>query len=153
MLETLLLAIIVCQIVVPVCFCLVLRRWYNHQLSNLREEATNALHEFLSAPDEHTPSPLAAITDQLATLLAARLMQQLKAMLAGVESGAAKDEQLALMESASEGNPWLALIAGALPKRIRNSLLKNPQMVGALSKLGHGSNGEQPAVPTRRHHD
>ena len=153
MLSALLIGILASQVVVPVCFCLVLKRWYDHQAAQLRDDLLDGLRDFVTAPDKNTPSPLAVITDQMATLLAARLMQDLKAMLAGVESGNAKGEQLALIESASDANPWLALLSNILPKRIRNGLLKNPQMIGALSKLGHGSNGGTPAVVTRKHHE
>jgi hypothetical protein len=78
--------------------------------------------------------------DPLATLLAARLVQQLKAMIAGVESGNSKGEQLALINEATAQSPWLAIISAILPKRIRNQLLSNPQMIGALSKIGGGGN-------------
>jgi hypothetical protein len=133
-----------CQAAVLVCFALLCRRWYNSELSRIRDEISSTLAAFVSSPDADTPSPLAVIVDQAALLLAARLMQQLKAMMAGVESGESKGEQDLMIQAASAQSPWLALIAGMLPKRIRNQLLKNPQMIGALSKIG-GNHQAEPA--------
>jgi hypothetical protein len=130
-----------CQLLVFGGSLFLLRRWYENERERLRQDAENAVRSFVEAPNADTPSPLAAMVDQFAMLLAARLMQQVKSMLAGVESGAAKGEQLAMMDTAMAESPWLAMIGAMLPKRIRNSLMKNPQMVAALSKLGHNHSG------------
>jgi hypothetical protein len=152
-----LIAVIVfgaCQALVIGCSLFLVRRWYGNERQRLMEEAENALRSFVVAPDAETPSPMAAIVDQFALLLAARLVQQVKAMLAGVESGASKGEQLELMESAKAGSPWLSLIAGMLPKRLQRQLMANPQMVGALSKLAGGNNHQETdAIPQRRHRE
>jgi len=131
-----------CQILVFSCFALLLRRSYHSEVARIRDEITETVRTFLSSPNADTPSPLAVIVDQAALLLAARLVQQLKAMMAGVESGEAKGEQAALFEAAAGQSPWLSLLAGILPKRIRNGLMKNPQMIGALSKLGGNHHAE-----------
>ena len=111
------------------------------------------MRAFLQAPDENTPSPLACLIDQGATLLASRLMQQVKAMLAGVESGLSKQEQSELLSNASQGSPLVGMIAGMLPKRIRSGLIKNPQMIGALSSLLDRRNGGSTGdVTTPRKH-
>lgn len=142
-----------CQTLVFACLALLARRWYRNEAERLRAEIAEALRSFVTSPDADTPSPLAVIVDQAALLLAARLMQQVKAMLAGVESGESKGEQLALIEQASAGNPWLALLSNILPKRIRNSLMRNPAMIGALSKLGNNHGGSDAARAPRRHRD
>lgn len=146
-----------CQALVFTCLAVAGHFWYVHQKRALEQELTEVLRSFVSAPNPETPSPLAVLVDNVATLLAARLVQQVKTMLSGVESGASKGEQLALIEGATQGNPWLALISGMLPKRIRTKLLANPQMIGALSKIGSGGNGVVPAdtsgASPRRHHD
>jgi hypothetical protein len=128
-----------CQIVVCVCFALLVRSWAERKEQKLRSEITELVRGLIEAPDDKTPSPLAVLIDQGATLLASRLMQQLKAMLAGVESGLSKNEQLSFLEEASHGSPLLSALAGMLPKRIRSGLLKNPQMIGALSKMVSGN--------------
>lgn len=143
-----------CQVVVCACFLIAGHFWYENQKRKAISELTEFVRSMVEAPDATTPSPLAALIDQGALLLAARLMQQLKAMLAGVESGASKGEQLALMTEAQGNSPWLALISNMLPKRIRNQLMRNPQMIGALSRLAGGGNGSNTAdVPPRRHRD
>jgi len=125
-----------CQVLVFGCFALLAVRFYRRERARVGQEIAAALTEFATSPDKDTPSPLAVIIDQAALLLAARLMQQLKAMMAGVESGASKGEQASMIAEATSGSPWLALLSGILPARIRNQLMKNPQMIGALSKLG-----------------
>jgi hypothetical protein len=150
---------IACFSLVAAVFGLVLSRKlsqkYEAERERLASELTEALRAFITAPDEKTPSPLAVLCDQGATLLAARLVQNVKAMLAGVESGVAKGEQLALIESATKDSPWLSLLANALPKRVRNALLKNPQMIGALSKVGNlsGNHGAGDSAAPRRHRE
>lgn len=144
-----------CQTLVFICLFVLAVRLLARERDRLKNEALDALREFISAPDPETPSPLAVLTDTAATLLAARLVQNVKAMLAGVESGEAKGQQLELIDSAMAASPWLGLIGGMLPKRLRNSLMRNPQMVAALSKLGsnHAQGAPGGNAPTRTHRD
>jgi hypothetical protein len=143
--DTLLFMILACQILVPLCFLLVLRVWYAIESRRLRNELTAALEAFISAPDDKTPSPLAALADQCALLLAARFMQQIKAMLAGTESGLSKAEQAEAQAQALSGAPpWVSIIAGMLPAKLRKQMLTNPQMVGALGgMLSEGNHHSQ----------
>jgi hypothetical protein len=135
-----------CQILVFACMAGLASRWYHRERQKIVDEISEAIESFVKSPDADTPSPFAMLLDQAALLLAARLVQQLKAMMAGVESGEAKGQQLAMIEQASEGNPLVALIAGILPARIRNKLLKNPQMIGALARFGGGGNHQSTPV-------
>lgn len=130
-----------CQVLVFSCFTLVAVRWYHSEVARIRDELSETVQTFLTSPSPETPSPLAVIIDQVALLLAARMVQQVKAMLAGVESGESKGEQMALITEATGQSPWLALLSNILPKRIRNALMRNPQMVGALAKLGTKGDG------------
>lgn len=144
-----------CQALVLCCSGYLALKICRREVSRVRDEASEMLAEFLTSPDKDTPSPFAALLDQAALLLAARLVQQVKAMLAGVESGVSKGEQLAMMEEVKAGSPWLSLIAGMLPRRLQKQLLSNPQMIGALSRLGGGSNHQSTAdsPPARRHRE
>jgi hypothetical protein len=129
-------------------------RWYRRELHNLRSQIEEGVRAFVEAPDEKTPSPLAVLVDNLALLLASRLMQQIKAMLAGVESGAAKGEQLQMFEQAAAESPLIGILGSMLPRRVRNSLMKNPQMVGALSRLLGGNHSATPGGEyQRKHHE
>jgi hypothetical protein len=141
-----------CQFFVLLCLGLMVRYWYHR----IRSEAEETVRNFVSCPDEKTPSPLAMLADQVALLLAARLMQQIKAMLAGVESGESKAAASFALEGVASQSPWVALIAGMLPQRIRNGLMRNPQMMGALSKLGGLGGNHQAAsaeAQPRKHKD
>jgi hypothetical protein len=141
-----------CQILVFGCSLLILRHWIRAEISRIRAELVGSAKSFLESPDADTPSPLAQFMDQIALLLAARLVQQVKAMLAGVESGAAKGEQLAMFEEAAASSPWLSILGGILPKRIRNGLMKNPQMIGALAKLGGNHHASTPEAYQGKKH-
>ena len=149
------LVFVACQALVLTCYAYIAVRWYKREREETVSRFTQAVSDFLTAPDKETPSPLGMLLDQCALLLSARLVQQVKAMLAGVESGESKGEQLALMEEVKASSPWLSLIAGMLPKRLQRQLLSNPQMVGALSKLGGGNNHQTTAdsPPVRRHRE
>lgn len=144
-----------CLMLVSGCWAILIRWAILRKERQVREEVENLVRAFIQAPDENTPSPLACMIDQGATLLASRLMQQIKAMLAGVESGLSKQEQTELLSNASQGSPLVGMIAGMLPKRIRSGLIKNPQMIGALSSLLDRRNGgsTQDASTPRKHRD
>jgi hypothetical protein len=142
-----------CQVVVLACFAGIVRAWYNREASRIRGEISEAVQIVVTSPNADTPSPLAVVVDQMAILLAARLVQNVKAMLAGVESGESKGEQMAMIADAAEQSPWLALLANMLPKRIRNQLMKNPQMIGALAKLGGNHHAESAPVGAQKSFD
>ena len=129
-----------CQGLVGFSLLLLARKWYVRESDTIREEILQTVRGFIEAPNGETPSALAVIADQFATLFAARLLQQAKSMLGGVASKVQQSEQLALIEEAAEANPLVSMLANMLPKRIRNNLLKNPQLVGALAKFGGGNN-------------
>lgn len=148
------LMFVACQLSVFVCIALAWRIWYGREKARLVQQLKDLVRGFAEAPDKDTPSALAVLIDQIALVLAARLVQQLKAMLAGTESGISKNETQQLAMDLGEGNPWLGILAGILPKRLRNQLLRNPQMVGALTKFAAGRNGSgasaQPGMLTDR---
>ena len=133
------------EILVFACFA-VLAHWYvDQQKRKIRDEISELVRAFITAPDDQTPSPLACLIDQGSLLLAARMVQQLKAMLAGTESGLSKAEglekQLSMLDDAP---PWASIVLGILPKRLRSQLLKNPQMIGALSSFKPGNGAGSP---------
>lgn len=141
----------VCQILVFACFAVFIHWYVGYQERRIRKEIEDLVRAFLTAPDDKTPSPLAMLVDQGALLLASRLMQQLKAMLAGTESGLAKGEnrqlQLDMMDNAP---PWASMILGILPARLRNQLLRNPQMVGQLARMTGNHAGDSEVTEIQR---
>ena len=154
----LVLALSACSLAALISTPLLLLRFYHREKDALRREVEELLRGVITAPDEKTPSPLAVLCDQMATLFAARLVQNVKSTLSGVEHELARGEQLGLFEEAAGQHPWLGLIAGMIPKKLRNSLIRNPQMVSALSKMvggggsGDGSTGVE-GQPPRRHRE
>jgi Pyruvate/2-oxoacid:ferredoxin oxidoreductase gamma subunit len=147
------LGVILGQVAVSAGFSLLAVRFYRHEKAQVAQEIADWARSVIEAPNETTPSPLAVLIDQCAIVLATRLVQSVKQTISGVESGAAKGEQLAMFEAAAAESPWIALIGNMLPKRLRNALMKNPQMIGALSKLGGGNNHSAEAMPVRRHRE
>jgi hypothetical protein len=110
-----------------------------------KAEMAAALRALLEPAGDGQPSPLAVYSDQVATLFAARIVQQLKAMAGGVASGVEKQAEAGAIGQLAGGSPWLALLAGLLPKRFRNQLMAAPQFAGQL-KLPEGGNGQQPTA-------
>jgi len=147
-----------CQALVFLCFAIAAGFWFENQKRKLKLEAEEWARAFIESPDSETPSPLAVLIDQGATLLAARMIQQIKAMLAGVESGLSKNEQSDLLANAANQSPLLGMLGAMLPKRIRSGLMKNPQMVAALGRMVGGGNNHSPessagAPAPRKHRD
>jgi hypothetical protein len=132
-------ALVVCagQILVCAGCLLIVRLW----IVRTRQQAEEILRVALTSPDKDTPAPLAKLLDEFARLLASRLVQSVKQTISGVESKALQAEGAEVLSQAMEGSPLLALIAGIVPAKIRNKLLRNPQMVGALAKMGQGFTG------------
>jgi hypothetical protein len=131
------------------CLTLVLTLWTlsvayltSRKEQKLRAELETALRSLISSPSEDSPSPLAIYTDQAALLLAARLAQQFKTMLAGQASGEGKGERAEIEQAmVAAGPPWLVLLAGMIPKKLKTKLMKNPQMMGALAQMVQSSAG------------
>ena len=146
----------VSMLVGTVCALVIARKLsekYELERARMAQDLADAFRQFVTAPDDKTPSPLAVLADVLATLLAARIVSNLKDMMAGVESGKSREIQGQMIAEASASNPLVMLLANILPKKVRNQLLKNPQMIGALSKIGNmGGNGagDSPAPPRHR---
>jgi len=146
---------ILTALLVVVCSSLVLTVWtlsvgflLNRKERKLRAELSEALQSFVSAADDGTPSPLAVVMDQAAMLLAARLAQQVKTMLAGVSNGASAEASNAQMEALGSAPGWIGLLANILPKSLKKKMLKNPQMLSVLAQFTgvNGKNGGAQAV-------
>lgn len=110
--------------------------------SRTKAELAEALRAILEPSAEGQPSALAIYSDQVATLFAARIVQQLKTAAGGVASGVSKEAEAGALGQLAGGSPWLALLSGLLPKRFRNQLLSAPQFTGQL-RLPEG-NGSEP---------
>ena len=133
-----------CLIVVSAAWALAAWLYLSRKEREYTEKIRAALRTALESPDEETPSPFAQIADQVCILLAARITQQLKAMLAGVTSGVSKAQAEGEQNAILEGGPaWLPLVAAILPKKLKAQIARNPQFLSALSSMGRG-NGSSP---------
>lgn len=118
-----------------------------HTEKRIRDEISAGIHQFVDPPGEGQPSPLAVLTDQMATLLVGRLMQQVKASMAGIASGESKELVAAAESQMAASSPWMYLLANFLPKKFRSKLMAVPQFTGQLGLFGKNG-GDHPAGST-----
>jgi hypothetical protein len=149
----LILVVLAAQLAVYTGSLIWLRREYRRERQRIADNLSQVVHDFVSAPSPDVPSPLAVLMDTAAALLATRLMHHIKSMLGGIESKSQQGEQLNLLNEASAENPLLSLLSNILPARIRNRLARNPQIIGALSKLGGNHQPTGVEVAPRKHRE
>ena len=108
--------------------------------------------EFITPPDENTPSGLATVATSLADQVARSAIGSLKATFMAKKSGDVRAEQsiqtdLAL-DIASEANPIVGQLLTGIPA-LRKLAKKNPGLIDlVLSRLTiPGGNGSSPAQP------
>ena len=116
----------------------------------IRHDLTAAVEALLAPGDDNQPSALAVYSDQVATIFAGRIIQQVKAAAGGVASGVAKEAQADGLAALAGSNPWLALLSGLLPKKYRNMLLSSPQFTGQLSLLNNGNGNAKDVSDVRQ---
>ena len=133
------------QIFAVVGLCYWIRREISRKQNEIEDKLRAALTQFVSSPDDSTPSPLAVLVDQTATVFAARLVGQVKAILSAAQGGntaAANGAELDVAEAAlASTNPTLGMLAALLPKKFKRGLLRNGQFTGALSSMLNKGNG------------
>jgi len=133
------------QIFAVVGLCYWIRREISRKQNEIEDKLRESLTQFVSSPDDSTPSPLAVLVDQTATVFAGRLVGHVKAILSAAQGGnmaAANSAELDIAESAlAQSNPGLGMLAQLLPKKFKRGLLKNSQFTGALSNMLNKGNG------------
>lgn len=134
----------VCQIITMLGLALLFKMWADAKQRQIEKRIDASLRGFIESADEKTPSPLAVIVDQFAVVFAGRLVQQLTAGLRSSVGGQNKHENEAMADlseaALTSGNPWLGLVANILPKKLKRTLLANPQMAQALATRLNGGN-------------
>lgn len=108
------------------------KRWSAGIEARTRSSLSEAVRAVVEPAGPEEPSLLAVYSDQVATILAARIMQQLKAGIAGVASGQAREVQSEALANMAGRSPWLAVLSGLLPAKYRKALLAAPQFTGQL---------------------
>lgn len=143
----------VVQALTVVTVAILFGRYVRRKEEEYARRLLEAWKDITESPDENTPSQLAQYADLFATVLAGRLMQQVKTAMAGKLSGQARSEQAEAMGEAMAGlPPWMAVAAALLPKRLTKQLLTNPQMLGAFTKVA-GNHSSSPASSQGRFED
>jgi hypothetical protein len=88
--------------------------------------------DFLTAPDEQTPSPLAQLTANAATTVGVHVASQLKTQVMGVLSGESKRakaiEEALLTDGLAETSPLLSGLLEVSPG-LRKVIKKNPAVL------------------------
>lgn len=136
MIEGLLIALVFLQICGLVTAWILVPRW----IASKERQLADHLRAFVEAKGED-PSPLAVMTDQVATLFAGRLWQQIEARLRGAAGAMGREASAEVQAEISGSGPLAALAMAFLPKKAKMMLVKNPQFLGALQNLvpGHRS--------------
>lgn len=108
----------------------------------LKRRITRVITEFVSAPDDKTPSPLAAIIDNTGAVIAKHFVDQAKTSLLGMSSVDAKMEKrvgAAMMtDLVSAQNPLLGLLA-KFPS-VQKLINRRPEYLAIASQLLGGLN-------------
>lgn len=132
---------LIVQLVGLLAAVLLLPAWVDRQKAELRAEIEAQARAFVESKGDQ-PSPLAILTDQLATLFAGRLWQQVEARLRGSAGSIGREENQQAEAAMAGSGPLAALAMAFLPKKAKLALVKNPQFLGALSGLlGKNNNG------------
>lgn len=108
-----------------------------------KTQLTETFRAIVEPATEGQPSVLAVYSDQVATLFAARIIQQLKTAAGGIASGVSKEAEAGALGQLAGGSPWVALLAGLLPKRFRSQLLSAPQFASQLRLPEPSDNGHR----------
>src|SRR4030043_1395 len=107
----------------------------------VKRRILKAAREFLTQPDEKTPSQLAILFDNMAFILSQRLVLQLKTTFMGMTSVDVKNDQRAAEAEVIAANPAIGVLLSLIPGARR--ILKNPALMslaaGAFSKLSTGN--------------
>jgi hypothetical protein len=107
--------------------------------------------DFITPPAENQPSKLATVCEALSEMIGRSLVASLKAFLMGSKSGEIRQAN-AETGAGIDASPIGALV-GMLPKSVRASLIKNPQLLDmALNFMQRNKGGQFPARPPDSNH-
>ena len=134
MVTILLAVLVVLQILGLGAAVVLVPAWVKH-----KERVLTAQFRAFVESQGDQPSPLAVLTDQVATLLAARLWQQVEARLRGGAGTAQREENREAEAQVAASGPLAALAMAFLPKKAKMMMMKNPQFLGSLGSLLGGS--------------
>jgi len=108
------------------------------------------IQQFVTAPDEKTPSPLAQFVSTIADMIARSMMAQIRTTFAGIAGGTARAEDAIGADIAqaalTQANPILAGLLNTVPQA-RRMLKKHPELIDAIvARFGGGGNHSTPVI-------
>lgn len=105
------------------------------QIRGITARARESLCQFVTAPTDTEPSPLAQLADQLAVILGSRVAQSIEARLLAHKSHVARQANAlaedVVQDAADQANPALGAILGALPS-VKRRVARNPSALEAI---------------------
>jgi hypothetical protein len=99
----------------------------------IRRRISTLVRDFLTAPNDKTPSPLAQLADTAFFMLSQRLVLQLKTTFMGLNSVDAKKEKAEAAAAILGESPVLGILAQFIPGAGK-FLSKNPAAAGIISR-------------------
>lgn len=134
MVIVLLSALVFLQAASLVIALVLVPRW----IASKERQLADQVRSFVEAKGDEA-SPLAVMTDQVATLFAGRLWQQVEARLRGAAGAMGREASQQAEADVAGSGPLAALAMAFLPKKAKMMLVKNPQFLGALAGLVPGN--------------
>ena len=112
------------------------------KIRNVSRDIQQQFLDFVTPQAENKPSKLALVCESLSEMIGRSLVASLKAFLMGSKSGEVRQAN-AETGAGIDASP-IGAIVGMLPKSVRASLIKNPQLLdmalGFMQKRGNASN-------------
>ncbi len=141
MLISAVILLIICQIAVPVCLVLVVRRWIRDQVQISRDLVNAELLKLVNGE----PCQTAAILNAAGRVIGSEAGRSAKASLMAdlshikqATTSAASDQQLALIE---DGAPGVGGVLAGMGPRTRGKLMSNPLIQLAIQAFMSGKLG------------
>lgn len=108
--------------------------YFIFKIRSIYRDSYKTITEFLSSPDDKTPSPLASVIDQVSQVVARAIIVQAKTTFMGMSSVQAKAEKKQAVEQVEAQYPMLGLLKNLSPG-IQKSLVKNPALLNLAGQL------------------
>jgi len=130
-----------------------MKRWLNKRFIQEKQQIIERLNEFVTSPDEKTPSELQEYITAYAPTIANGLYKSLMASF-NQTKGAIQRNYNTQEQAALESNlpPIASILMNLLPNKMKKSVLNNPSLIQAganlLNQNGNGNNSGSSGAKT-----